>query len=126
MSGRRVARFPAPRGPTTRSAGTHGPELDPRPTNAARRLNTQLARPARQACPSVARVGSYSAAVSSFAIDLTKVVGIQVGGSVHRVSDVSIVQATTGEEAAPLALGQCVLASVAVYGQLPERLVVPL
>jgi hypothetical protein len=64
--------------------------------------------------------------VSSFAIELTKVVGIQVGGSVHRVSDVSIVNATTGTEAAPLSPGHCVLASVAVYGQQPERLLVPL
>src|SRR5262245_61681971 len=68
----------------------------------------------------------YAAAVSSFAIDLTNVVGIQVGGSVHRVSDVSIVQATIAEGAAPLAPGQYVLATVAVYGQQPERLLVPL
>ena len=64
--------------------------------------------------------------MSSFAIDLAKVVGIQVGGSVHRVSDVSIVHATTGAETGALAPGQCVLASVAVYGQQPERLLVPL
>ena len=64
--------------------------------------------------------------MSSFAIDLAKVVGIQVGGSMHRVSDVSIVQATTAAEAAPLSPGQCVLATVAVYGQQPERLLVPL
>ena len=68
----------------------------------------------------------YAPAMSSFAIDLGKVVGIQVGGSVHRVSDVSIVQATTGSEAAPLTPGQCVLATVAAYGQQPERLLVPL
>ena len=64
--------------------------------------------------------------MSSFAIDLAKVVGIQVGGSVHRVTGVSIVHATTGEETGALSHGQCVLASVAVYGQQPERLLVPL
>ena len=75
-------------------------------------------------CPPRSR--RYAAAVSSFAIDLAKVVGIQVGGSLHRVSDVSIVDATTSAETAPLSPGQCVLASVAVYGQQPERLLVPL
>jgi len=64
--------------------------------------------------------------VSSFAIDPADVIGIQVGGVVHRVNGVSIVQATSGDDAAPLEPGRCVLASVAAYGQQPERLLVPL
>ena len=55
-----------------------------------------------------------------------KVIGIQVGGVVHRVTDVTIVQVTTADDEAPLEPGRCVVASVAAYGQAPERLVVPL
>jgi hypothetical protein len=72
------------------------------------------------------RAVPYAAAVSSFAIDLADVVGLQVGGVVHRVTGVSIVQATTSDDTAPLEPGLCVLASVAAYGQQPERLLVPL
>ena len=64
--------------------------------------------------------------MSSFAIDPSEVIGIQVGGVLHRVSSVAIVQASIGTETASLSPGQCVVASISVYGQQPERLVVPL
>jgi hypothetical protein len=64
--------------------------------------------------------------VSSFAIDPANVIGIQVGGVVHRVSGASIVQATVSDDEAPLEPGRCLLATISVYGQAPERLVVPL
>jgi hypothetical protein len=64
--------------------------------------------------------------VSSFAIDPSEVIGIQVGGVLHRVSSVAVVHATIATETAPLSPGQCVVASISVYGQPPERLVVPL
>ncbi len=59
-------------------------------------------------------------------MDLGDVVALQVGGVVHRVTAVRIVDAATGAEPAPLEPGRCVLATIASYGQPEDRLLVPL
>jgi len=57
---------------------------------------------------------------------MADVIALQVGGVVHRVSGVTIVDAAAGAETAPLEPGRCVFATVDSYGQPDDRLLVPL
>ena len=57
---------------------------------------------------------------------MADVIALQVGGVVHRVTGVTIVDAACGAETAPLEPGRCVLATVSSYGQPEDRLLVPL